>query len=58
MLRILRKTTLFAAALVTSLGLIASSANAQELSDCPPNGVRGPAAPQPAQLPTADLGLA
>ena len=41
MLRILRKTTLFAAALVTSLGLFASSANAQGLSDCPPEAVQG-----------------
>jgi hypothetical protein len=41
MLRILRKTTLFAAALVTSLGLFASSANAQGLTDCPPEAVQG-----------------
>ena len=36
MLRIFRKTTLFAAALCTSFGIFASTANAQELTDCPP----------------------
>jgi hypothetical protein len=41
MLRIFRKTTLFAAALCTSFGMFAQLADAQTLEDCPPESVSG-----------------
>ena len=43
MLRIFKKTTLFATALCASLGFFACSAPAQELAECPPGAAAGSA---------------